>query len=181
MLKATNNPPNVVVIDNFYQNVDEIRQRALSAHKYPHGNWKGRRSDMIPLEEVEALRPIFERALGINLDHVHIRSHFHVHDKDTPVVYHQDYQRWAAVVYLVPNAPLNCGTSIWKRKYNNGHFQDGEGPVLDGRYWDNIDSVGNVYNRCIIFNGHLHHSVSGYFGETEEDRRLVQLFFFDPK
>lgn len=175
-LRVANQAPSVVVIDNFYEDPNAVRERALREYKYGHANWKGRRSGELPREEVEALRPVFERALGLSLDEYNIRSHFHIHDKDTPLVYHQDHQRWAGVIYLCPNAPVECGTSTFQSKPG---VSLNTSPILDGAWWDEKDRVGNVYNRCILFNGHQTHSVSGYFGDTEETRRLVQLFFFD--
>ena len=178
MFTTNNSSPNVVVIDNFYNNPDQIRKRALETHKQSSEWWKGRRSFPIPCEEIEHLIPTFERALGISLKDYNIRSQFHIHDKETPIVYHRDLQPWAAVIYLCPDAPLECGTSTWNRKNGVNLNTD---PVLDGAWWDEIDRVGNVYNRCIIFNAKQIHSVSGYFGDSDDNRRLVQLFFFDNK
>jgi len=39
--------------------------------------------------------------------------------------------------------------------------------------------VGNIYNRLVLFKSHNVHAVSEYFGETIDDSRLFQLFFFD--
>jgi len=179
MFTTNNSPPGIVVINNFYKDVDQVRKRALDTPKYESKWWKGRRSNMIPTEEIEPLRPVFEKALGISLDNYHIRSHFHIHEKDTPIVYHKDQQQWAAVLYLCPDAPIDAGTSIWK--HNNQKGVPGTNPIIDGSWWDEQDRVGNVYNRCIIFNARQDHSVSQYFGETDENKRLVQLFFFDNK
>ena len=33
-----------------------------------------------------------------------------------PLVYHNDAQTWAAMVYLTPDAPPECGTSLYVSK-----------------------------------------------------------------
>jgi hypothetical protein len=50
---------------------------------------------------------------------------------------------------------------------------------LDPSQFERVDTVGNVYNRLILFNSHMIHSASSYFGNSKESGRLVQLFFFD--
>jgi hypothetical protein len=42
-----------------------------------------------------------------------------------------------------------------------------------------VDVVGNVYNRLFIFNAKSIHAASEYFGDTKENSRLFQIFFFD--
>jgi len=49
----------------------------------------------------------------------------------------------------------------------------------DKTQFDEVDTVGNVYNRLVLFNARMIHAASEYFGTTKEDGRLFQLFFFD--
>jgi hypothetical protein len=44
--------------------------------------------------------------------------------------------------------------------------------------WDRIDQVGNVYNRLVLWDGMRLHATSGYFGDSLQTGRLVQVFFF---
>jgi hypothetical protein len=50
---------------------------------------------------------------------------------------------------------------------------------LDPSQFDVVDIVGNVYNRLVLFNAKFIHSASSYFGNSIENGRLFQLFFFD--
>ena len=48
----------------------------------------------------------------------------------------------------------------------------------DKSKWIETDNVGFKYNRLVMFNPALWHSNGDWFGTTEDDSRLVQLFFF---
>ena len=54
-----------------------------------------------------------------------------------------------------------------------------DAPHLNKENWETVDSIGNVYNRLVIFNAQYIHSVSEYFGEDITNSRLFQLFFFN--
>jgi hypothetical protein len=38
--------------------------------------------------------------------------------------------------------------------------------------------IGNLYNRCIIFDTRNWHSADNFFGKDKEDTRLTNVFFF---
>jgi hypothetical protein len=99
---------------------------------------------------------------------------------------HHDPQQYAGVLYLTPDAPVEAGTSLYRSKMTNSML--GYGPEysevyprgnLDPSQFERVDTIGNVYNRLILFNSHMIHSASSYFGNSKESGRLVQLFFFD--
>jgi hypothetical protein len=50
---------------------------------------------------------------------------------------------------------------------------------LDSTPFDQVDVVGNVYNRLVLFDAQLIHAAPLYFGNTLQNSRLFQLFFFD--
>ena len=45
--------------------------------------------------------------------------------------------------------------------------------------FEDVDVMGNVYNRMVIFDGRAIHSSCGYFGHSIATGRLWQMFFFD--
>ena len=53
------------------------------------------------------------------------------------------------------------------------------GGFYDSTKFELIDTVGNVFNRCVIFDARQIHAASEYFGQTINDSRLFQIFFFD--
>lgn len=103
------------------------------------------------------------------------------------------------MVYLSPDAPLQTGTQTFRSKitglyraatdedalrlgrtkeeldrlsFNGNNFYDRHNMEL-------VDSVANVYNRCVIFNARALHAASGYYGSNKENSRLFHLFFFN--
>ena len=194
--EETTKEPIVFVINDFYQDPDSVRQLALDTPKRADLRfWKGRRSQVIDETHLAHIKARFEEITGRKFKS--IQSHFQVCDVDDPLVYHCDSQKWAGAVYLTPDAPPECGTSLWRNKKTGVYrriteddarqrgktikeVQDetfGEGSLLDRTKWIEIDRIGNVYNRCALWQGGLCHSSSGYFGHTDETRRLFQLFF----
>ena len=90
---------------------------------------------------------------------------------------------------MTPDAPTNSGTSFYKFIENNCiHLQDTiKKDCLnyvrkynsDVTKWYEIDSIGNIFNRLIIYNSHYFHRATTYFGSDINDGRLFQVFFFD--
>jgi hypothetical protein len=108
------------------------------------------------------------------------RSYIHA---DHPVF------NWAGVLYLTPNAPENSGTNFYKFIDGSTSSDDSEYFNLkykelvskyryDNTKWKIIDSVGNKFNRLILFNPRLYHKSGEYFGKDKTDGRLFQVFFF---
>ena len=87
---------------------------------------------------------------------------------------------WAGVCYLTPDAPYTGGTGLFRHKAS-GEFRktttDHEG--YDYTKYDLFDRIGNKYNRLIIYRGDLFHASLDYFGDSAQNGRLFQTFFFD--
>jgi hypothetical protein len=112
-------------------------------------------------------------------------------------VYHSDAQQWAAIVYLTPDAPVDGGTSFYRSRktgvysgeeiearlalqmYSPIEHDTYAGKLLDRTAWEEVDRIGNVWNRLVVWNARLVHSVTEYFGSTPENERLFLMFFFD--
>lgn len=99
---------------------------------------------------------------------------------------------FAGVLYLTPDAPLNSGTSLYRKnasfdqeKYKQAcdesdeRFKAGE-IVMDTGFHSMFDEtvrINNVYNTLILFEGDIFHAANNFFGSTLEDSRLAQVFF----
>lgn len=202
------NAPSMLIVDNFYDNPDLVRSLALEQDFYPNIKaYKGLRSTRFLFP---GLKEKFEKLLGkpiSNWLNHGANGVFQITKYTDPLVYHSDYQSYAAAVYLTPNAPLSAGTSFWrdgkygcrrppthpleKDRFDNDEARNkASGDIYseynlltnDGTNWELVDKVGSVYNRLVIWDAQLIHSASSYTnftGTQANDSRLVQLFFFD--
>jgi len=190
-----NNQPTIVVVDNFLENPDEVREQVL---KIPKDEWISRgsvglRSKPNPYGEI--YRPIFEKLLGINTSKSEWSGEGGTHGcfqwspAETGQVVHCDATDWAGIIFLSPDAPPKTGTWLMKHKdTGKTHREQGLEDVFIGNQaqWDvhpfeKIDDIGNVYNRLILWNGRHLHTAGSYFGESIDNSRLYQVFFFNEK
>ena len=194
--------PSIVVVDNFYARPDDVRAFALSLEfQEDKRYYRGKRSKahLFPY-----IRERFQQLLGVSIkdwispdNPVNGAFQFCLHDDQT--VYHSDSQRWAGVVYLTPGAPVSAG-SVFYRSRSTGLRKPataldavdmgmpvdqldaityGNGNLTCADAWEEVDRVGNVYNRLVLWDARLIHSAGTYFGTSKENARLFQLFFFN--
>lgn len=109
---------------------------------------------------------------------------------------------WVVViVYMTPRAPSDAGTSMWqhlktgltcyptRRDANRLKIPIDElsetlnSDAYNRRLWKEIDRVGNVYNRAVLFPSTVLHSATRHFGSNLRNGRIIQVYYFtiDPK
>lgn len=195
--------PAVVAVDNFYENPDIIRELALSLDFNPSGYHKGKRTALKYI--VDGTREKIEQILGKKIYNWSSQPHNGVFQYCTPadpIVYHYDSQRYAGVVFLTPNAPVEAGTSffrhrketwldkdpakysIWNseeelREFDKSVVGGEHDDFLDPSRWEEIDRIGNKYNRFAMWDASLIHAATSYFGKSKENGRLFHMFFFN--
>jgi hypothetical protein len=107
---------------------------------------------------------------------------------------------WAGVLYLALPEHCRGGTSFWRHKEfgverlplhdeeaRNLGFRDREHmretitehDSLDRGKWEHTLTVPMRFNRLILFRSWLWHSHAENFGDSIDNGRLIQLFFFD--
>lgn len=182
------------VVDNFYSDPDKIREFALQ-QEYVEGGFGrgfiGRRTEQQFL--FPGLKEKFEEIMGQKItawEEHGMNGRFQNCHAGEPLVYHCDSQKWGGMLYLTPDAPYQCGTTLYANKKTRArtYYDDGwdlawkdipGDPHLDGTSFEPVDVLGNVYNRLVIFDASCIHSASEYFGTVIENSRLWQMFFFD--
>lgn len=182
--------PGVIVVDNFYKDPDAVRTLALAQTfepdiRYHKGNRTTRR--FLP----QGMKEVFESLVGKKIKNWTAHGYngvFQYCTAEDPLVYHVDSQSYAAAIYLTKYAPLQTGTSFYQSKATGLRSLTVEDPLFDATFlggfydktkFDLVDSVGNVYNRLVIWDARKIHAASEYFGTCKEDSRLFHLFFFD--
>jgi hypothetical protein len=197
----------MMVVDNFYPDADAIRRKALSmTYREPEDftGWRTRAYQPRGIKEriekkfrlrisyweedldaIEACNGVFFSSFSAGTHAERVGIHY-----DVPV-------RWVMfLIYLTPGAPYEAGTSIWQHRSTGLITRPTRKDALrlgvslerleeilerdthDRRRWREIDRVGNVYNRAVMFPGGLLHSASRHFGKDLKTGRIYQSFHF---
>jgi hypothetical protein len=168
----------ILVIDNFLPNPDAVRELALSTEMLSASEiqtktgkpntWPGIRSSQLPEVNQEyadnvlnVIADIAKKVFFIGPD-VEIRSAFQIcYESDGDSWIHvDDNVKVAAILYLSPDAPVDSGTHLYTREPHQIR-----------------DTIGNVYNRLLMYSADEFHKSARYFGDNKESGRLIQVMF----
>jgi hypothetical protein len=197
----------VTIINDFYDNPDTIRQFAL-AQKYTFRHEEEGLDYVYPGCRTQDLHALDASLQAMVLEKMVSVFHIQEHDvmrwaisssfQSVSEIYkegviHTDTNTiFAGVLYLTPNAPLDSGTSLYRKnasydesKYkvacdlNTERFKTGKIAMDTGYHsmFDEVVRVNNVYNTLILFEGDMYHAANKFFGTNLQDSRLAQVFF----
>jgi hypothetical protein len=159
---------NIIVVDNFLDNPDKVRESVLEIDFPTTGSFPGKRSFKADSDYQKMIKEKIENIMNCEIFFPTKYDSFCFQlclEGDESWV-HTDGSEWAGVLYLTPNAPATAGTGIFNK-------------IEDQSYLNTV--LGNIYNRLVMYRGDkLHHKsmVSG-FGNNINDGRLTQVFFFN--
>lgn len=178
---------NLIITDNFYQNPDSVREWALNQPFEVKGNYPGvRTKPWLDNQLKETIQRIVQNAAG-KVTNWHEDSGYTgafqlCTSADRTWIHADNFNTWAGVCYLTPNAPLSGGTALYRYKETGEYARTNHtAPYLDGydyTKWDQTDYVANKYNRLVLYRGNLYHASVDYFGNDLHTGRLFQTFFF---
>jgi len=153
---------NVILIENFYFNPDEVRENALSLpfKKDVHGNHFWRTTPRLDFcgPPKKTIIPILENYIGgkIEIDnqwdkhgddeYIQMNMSFYKvlnnadesHTRANHI--HHDITHWTGIIYLSPDLPPDVGTQLWRHKPSGDEFAFGD----DG--WTGEVYTGNLYD-----------------------------------
>lgn len=185
----------LIIIDDFYEDPDDVRKNALASTFDVVGNYPGKRTGIVDKEQHEYLKKFFEdKVVGVPITYWpegYNTSFQYTTESDTSWIHH-DNTLWAAVLYLSPDADPEAGTAMYRHKETGIDEWDGDddspsdfnhtdilGPG-SRNLWEEVIKVGNKYNRLLCYRGYQYHSsMKAGFGKDKEDGRLFQTFFFN--
>lgn len=180
---------NLIVIDEFYNNPDDVRSFALNQPFTVKGNYPGIRTKTFLNESTQfgiesAVAFAGGKVTNWNIQDGLTGSFQIATAADRSWIHSDNFNTWGGICYLTPDAPLSSGTGIYRHR-STGRTQPlsredkHDYDWYDYTKWEMIDRVGNVYNRLILFRGDRFHASLDYFGNNLENGRLFQVFFFD--
>lgn len=197
----------LLVIDGFYDDADVVRRRALELD-YPvpenDKNYPGRNSlqrfvpegidnvvsDLVH-ERVEACGVAEHGRFRLTLEEEENERGYYVHiDGDA---------HWSGILYLSPDEYCRGGTEFFRHRehaIDRTYITDAEAREHgwdscsrfaietiqndgnDMSKWEHLMTVPMRFNRLILFRPWFWHTAGASFGDSLENGRLVQLFFW---
>lgn len=175
---------NILVVDNFLEEPDAVRDFALKQPFTVKGNYPGVRTESFA---TDAMKERIEKLLGrkIKFWPKGYNGAYQLATSGPLSWIHRDKTDYAGVLYLTPDAPSTSGTTFYRHKKLAVETENELNQSLldqdsnDWSKWEVMDTVANRYNRLVLFNGRRSHMSGPYFGDSPETGRLFQLFFFN--
>jgi len=198
------------ILDNALPDPDAVRARLLARTDWYEGyprkpeSWPGLRA-MPALEtaELEHIEAWVRKATGASklwvqasgdggmLNHNCVQVVGYNECEPRPHTDSRALCRYAAVLYLNPAVPDECGTSFYRQRLPGG--QRG-GNIVQPPHNNLVEALGtrfvdvtafaedvaipHRYNRLLVYRANLIHSATGYWGQTLEKKRMAAVFFW---
>lgn len=186
----------IIVIENFYKYPIEIRNFAL-VQNYTYDNCDFRTYRSFSNTQLQSLiqkylLPFRYKIVDFKFSGVSQNGIFtySTTKNNLPLSIHRGYNYkvceteannnfiyLTGIIFLSPNAPINSGIVFYEFD-NSNHISSPEDFLFDTTKWKTIDTVGNVFNRLILFDSKFYHSIHSRFGIDIYDGRLTQHFCF---
>ncbi len=193
----------IVVKDDFYDDPFQVYREAQLASYYEPKYFTGFRSRAVYHEP--GVRHKLEKILGIKIvrwdkdpiqeNGVFYQAFSNGKNKEVPGV-HSDtpYNDITVVIYLTPDLPFDCGTSLWMHKKSrlcdpptaadarkfqiklNDLREQFEVDSGNRKKWLEIDRIGYRFNRMVAYPSGMLHSATNHYGGSINDVRLYQTF-----
>ena len=188
----------LIVIDNFHKNPYEVRKHILTLPFSVRGNHPGQRTVSYATQKMKDIIQEYVMPFGGRIKDFPIPDE----NKDDDIcngafqyttsrtrswVRNDRINNWGGILHMTPNAPLQSGIAFYKFKDGTEckrdqdileNSQETDMHMQDMTKWQLVDKVGNVFNRLILFNSTRFHMSLDHFGDSKENGRLFQVFFF---
>ncbi|WP_354643746.1 DUF6445 family protein [Kitasatospora camelliae] len=198
------------VLDDVLPDPDAVRTRCLAkddwAEGYPHKpeSWPGLRT--MPGLEPEELAHVEAQVRaatgaerlwvqsapgGATLNHNCIQVVGEGECEPRPHTDSRALARYAAVLYLNPGVPKDCGTSFYRQQFPGGRLG---GNLVTAPHNNLVDALGtrfvpadaftedirvpHRYNRLLLYTANLIHTATTYWGTTLPEKRMTAVFFW---
>jgi len=185
-----------ICVDDFYNDVDAVREMALNMEFGVRGNYPGQRTVPVFNQGVKDIIGNIVRPYSGEIKRwgtEYTGTFQYTTQRDRSWVHADQTTTWAGVIYLTPDAPLTGGTGLFRHKatglemaprnadgtYNDAIMSEIYKDSQDMTKWEQTTFIGNKYNRLILYRGDFFHTSLDYFGRDMYDGRLFQTFFFD--
>lgn len=198
------------VVDDVLPNPGEVRARCLArtdwemGYPYTGEVWPGMRAipalldDELAALDAQVCRLTGARKLwveqsvvGTRLNHNCVQVVGSVEGAVKPHTDSSNLCRYAAVLYLNPDVPEQCGTSFFRQRMPGGQLG---GNIVLPPHRNLAEALGNRFvqpnafaedvrvshrcNRLLVYKANLIHSASAYWGLEMATKRMTAVFFW---
>jgi len=195
------------VVDNFYENADEVRLCALNRSFSLSDGVSGWRTTAF---HPKGIKKRIEQRFRVKIKYwerdlnaseasngVFLSAFSHGNRAERVGVHYDEPVHWMMLlIYLTPEAPRDAGTSFWEHRETGLVCRPtkrdekrlsvpiaklNRALLLDSTIrsrWREIDRISNFYNRAVMFPAGLLHSATRHFGNNRSNGRLYQSFHF---
>ena len=116
---AANKKPRLWIVEDFYDDPDSVREFALNQQYFDDPGFIGKRTRQQFF--FPGMKEKFEQAMGMritNWESHGMNGHFQHNVAGEAITWHTDFQKFAGLIYLTPNAPYSAGTRMAAYKKN---------------------------------------------------------------
>ena len=190
----------LIIIDNFYNNAMETRDYILTQEFKVRGNYPGQRTHSFANSHLKDIIQDYITPFGGKIiefpmpdetnkddNNIYNGAFQYTTSRDRSWIHVDGFNNWAGVLYMTPDAPVSAGTGFYR--YKDGTTYEADLKIMDNKAeidafcqdltrWEQVDKVGNLFNRLVLFNSKRYHMSLDYFGNSKENGRLFQVFFF---
>jgi len=201
------------IVDGFFNDPHQIRELGLRSAQHRdidenQTTYRGERSKCLsqihPVLFDQINKKILSSFYDLNRENISWKSEIKYQLTDGTFGdgwVHTDYYRpslLTGIIYLTPNAPLECGTSLYQaknivayqlhddvKKKANADFELRQSEYYsecrekNNNQFEKILTVNNVFNRMFIFDSHYFHCADRFFGDTKDNSRLTLVVFIE--
>ena len=182
-----------LVLDQFYRDPDSLRDLALELEFTSRArNFPGSRSTrtVIPTEVQNAFSSILKVSIDDPKNRIPYNGCFQLMlsaDAKRAYVHADSAATWAGLVYLTKKTEPLGGTRFFRHKatglyrFPDTHDEDLRALLRADRLkktkWTEVDRIGFVYNRFVLYDAQLFHKNGKTWGSSLPTGRLTHNFF----
>jgi len=193
----------LLVRDDFYSDPEDVRRTALSMPFEPVEGITGYMTSQV--YHPAGIKRRLEQVLGVKITRwdddpeegngIFYQAFSSGNQKETPGVHYDEPEDDITVlIYLTPDLPLDCGTSLWQHRgtglVNAPTRRDArrlkttltalrerlERDSEQRQKWIEIDRAGYRFNRMVAYASGMLHSASRHYGANLREGRIYQTY-----
>lgn len=170
-----------MIIDNFYDNPLEVRNFALSQKFYITGKFTGIRSSQFLTNNIIKKIDMYLSQFGVDMGNIRKKnSNFgsfqNITCKERQCIYKDFDYDWIGIIFLNPDAPITSCLSLYEYYDKTTTIENQNKYSFDLTKWIQFDSIGNIFNRFVLFNAKYYYMLKDNFGNDINNGNLVQIF-----